>query len=138
MVGLGSRVLRAEGLILRLLAGENITAGQVVGYLVTGSNGVVIPADDTDSRNSAILGVALEDVSPGEPVAVASVGSVCKVLTTVTDVHAGQWVTSSSTAGEVTVYGGGIPPVAILGLALSNRALNGLVDVLITLGVAGV
>jgi hypothetical protein len=98
---------RQLGTVLNLIAGEAILAGQVVGFLASGEDYAVHP-HNADGTTVAPVGVALySQATTGGKVAIASTGSVVRVVGGVqsTAIDAGtQIMGSATTAGMVIAY----------------------------------
>jgi hypothetical protein len=89
---------RRLGTVKTYTASGAILAGQIVGFLASGTSEIVTPS--TNATGSPV-GVALYSAADGTKVAVAGDGSELKVMLAADDgvVDSGHWVTVSAVAG---------------------------------------
>ncbi len=114
-------VLDSGDLILNLVAGATILAGQAVEAAATGVSGEVIPGTGA----TAPVGVALYGVAAGAPVAIASVGCVATVASE-EEIDTGDWVTIKAAASGPDGLVGVLDVTKdVLGLALDDIAADG-------------
>lgn len=103
-------------------AGENITAGQVVGFAATGVSKTVVVMDATSGEHA--IGVALYTATSGNVVAVCLPGSICYVANAddTTGIDAGDWVQQNDNA-----VGGTVSAASLAATGGATASLNELV-----------
>jgi len=98
------KILYSSGPTAPFIAGETITAGQLVGFGATGTTTETVYAMDATSGEYAI-GVACNSATTGEPVTVALPGAIAEVVNAddTTEIDQGDWLEQNDNAVKGTV-----------------------------------
>lgn len=122
------------GLVLDMIAGSAILAGQVVTFNATGVDWTVEPVDSDTSLVAPMVGVALySQATVGGRIAIASHGSVIKVCEGAgAAIDAGDYLMASGAAGCVVTATDGAD-ASYLGLAVTDIGANSTGYALITM-----
>lgn len=134
MATLGSGVLVSGDNIIDMVAGGTILAGEVVGFNATGVSNTIEAAIVT---HAGCIGVALNDASSGEHVAVATIGCVCMVTEGKGGtIDAGDFIVpAADVAGGVSAYSDAADLASgVCGVALTDFAANGKGKMLVIAG----